>query len=135
MKSILLSIVAVALFTACSGKKYYEPEETSSNIELNKKSMSSSIKSMNRVGATLKDNEVIDFCIERGLPKVPMLYEGPYSKEIAYQYTKGPSTYGKQEIREGIVIRDPNETSCFIGKKVIKYISEDYLDLDNTDFH
>ena len=38
MKSILLSIVAVALFTACSGKKYYEPEETSSNIELNKKS-------------------------------------------------------------------------------------------------
>lgn len=59
MKSILLSIVAVALFTACSGKKYYEPEETSSNIELNKKSMSSSIKSMNRVGATLKDNEVI----------------------------------------------------------------------------
>ena len=59
MKSILLSIVAVALFTACSGKKYYEPEETSSNIELNKKSMSSSIKSMNRVGATLEDNEVI----------------------------------------------------------------------------
>lgn len=59
MKSILLSIVAIALFTACSGKKYYEPEETSSNIELNKKSMSSSIKSMNRVGATLKDNEII----------------------------------------------------------------------------
>ncbi len=59
MKSILLSIVAIALFTACSGKKYYEPEETSSNIELNKKSMSSSIKSMNRVGATLEDNEVI----------------------------------------------------------------------------
>ena len=59
MKSILLSIVAIALFTACSGKKYYEPEETSSNIELNKKSMSSSIKSMNRVGGTLEDNEVI----------------------------------------------------------------------------
>jgi hypothetical protein len=59
MKSILLSIVAIALFTACSGKKYYEPEETSSNIELNKKSMSSSIKSMNRVGATLEDKRVI----------------------------------------------------------------------------
>ncbi|RBQ30801.1 hypothetical protein ACNSOS_05600 [Aliarcobacter vitoriensis] len=59
MKSIIFAIFAVALFTACSGKKYYEPEETSNNIELNKKSMSSSIKSMNRVGATLNDNEII----------------------------------------------------------------------------
>lgn len=59
MKSILLSVVVIALFTACSGKKYYEPEETSSNIELNKKSMSSSIKSMNKIGATLEDNEII----------------------------------------------------------------------------
>ncbi|QKF60118.1 hypothetical protein ACNSOO_03280 [Aliarcobacter lanthieri] len=59
MKSIIFSILAVALFTACSGKKYYEPENTSDNIELNKKSMSSSIKSMNRVGATLNDNQVV----------------------------------------------------------------------------
>ncbi|MFV7790790.1 hypothetical protein ACNSOP_02815 [Aliarcobacter lanthieri] len=59
MKSIIFSILAVALFTACSGKKYYEPENTSNNIELNKKSMSSSIKSMNRVGATLNDNQVL----------------------------------------------------------------------------
>ena len=35
MKSILLSIVAIALFTTIL-VKYYEPEETSSNIELNK---------------------------------------------------------------------------------------------------
>jgi len=59
MKYILFSILAVALFTACSGKKYYEPEDTSSNIELNEKSMPSSIKSMNRVGATLKNNQTI----------------------------------------------------------------------------
>ncbi|WP_418181099.1 hypothetical protein ACNSOL_04895 [Aliarcobacter lanthieri] len=59
MKSIIFSILAVTLFTACSGKKYYEPENTSNNIELNKKSMSSSIKSMNRVGATLNDNQVL----------------------------------------------------------------------------
>lgn len=59
MKSILLAIISIALFTACSGKKYYEPESTSSNIELNKKSMPDSIKSMNRVGATLDNNQFI----------------------------------------------------------------------------
>ncbi len=59
MKSILISSLALVLFTACSGKKYYEPKETSSNIELNKSSISSSIKSFNRVGATLEDNKFV----------------------------------------------------------------------------
>lgn len=59
MKSILFAVASIILFTACSGKKYYEPENTSSNIELNKKSISSSIKSMNRVGATLENNQFV----------------------------------------------------------------------------
>jgi len=59
MKYILFSSLIVVLFTACSGKKYYEPEDISSNIELNKKSMPTSIKSMNRIGATLKNNQTI----------------------------------------------------------------------------
>lgn len=59
MKSILISLSALVLFTACSGKKYFEPQDTSSNIELNKSSISSSIKSFNKVGATLDDNRFI----------------------------------------------------------------------------
>jgi len=59
MKYILFSSLIIVLFTACSGKKYYEPEDISSNIELNKKSMPTSIKSMNRIGATLKNNQTI----------------------------------------------------------------------------
>jgi len=59
MKYILFSSLIVVLFTACSGKKYYEPEDTSSNIELNKNSIPTSIKSMNRIGATLKNNQTI----------------------------------------------------------------------------
>lgn len=59
MKSILISLSALVLFTACSGKKYFEPQDTSSNIELNKSSISSSIKSFNKVGATLNDNRFI----------------------------------------------------------------------------
>ena len=59
MKYLLISLSALLLFTACSSKKYYEPEDVSSNIELNKESMSSSIKSMNKIGATLEDNRII----------------------------------------------------------------------------
>ncbi len=59
MKSILISTLALVLFTACSGKKYYEPKETSGNIELNKNSIGSNIKSFNKVGATLEDNKFV----------------------------------------------------------------------------
>ena len=59
MKSILISTLALVLFTACSGKKYFEPEDTSSNIELNEKSIPATIKSFNKIGATLEDNKVI----------------------------------------------------------------------------
>ncbi|KLE02559.1 hypothetical protein [Aliarcobacter butzleri] len=59
MKYILVSLLTVFLFTACSGKKYFEPEDTSSNIELNEKSIPATIKSFNKIGATLEDNKVI----------------------------------------------------------------------------
>ena len=64
MKYILISLSALFLFTACSGKKYFEPEDVSSKIELDKESMSSSIVSMNKIGATLKDGTVIN---EKGI--------------------------------------------------------------------
>ena len=59
MKYLLISLCAIFLFTACSGKKYFEPADVSSNIELNKESMSSSITSMNKIGATLDNKKVI----------------------------------------------------------------------------
>ncbi|MDY0051480.1 MAG: hypothetical protein RBR65_02970 [Aliarcobacter sp.] len=59
MKYLLISISALFLFTACSGKKYYEPEDVSNNIVLSKESMSSSITSMNKIGATLEDKKFL----------------------------------------------------------------------------
>ena len=59
MRYFLISLSAIFLFTACSGKKYFEPEDVSSNIELNKESMSSSIQSMNKIGATLENKQII----------------------------------------------------------------------------
>ena len=64
MKYILISLSALFLFTACSSKKYFEPEDVSSKIELNKESMPSSIVSMNKIGATLEDGEIIN---EKGI--------------------------------------------------------------------
>jgi hypothetical protein len=59
MKYLLISISALFLFTACSGKKYFEPEKVSNNIVLSKESMSSSITSINKIGATLKDRKFL----------------------------------------------------------------------------
>ena len=59
MKYIILSLLSLFLFTACSSKKYYEPEKTSSNINLNKESISSSISSINKIGATLENKKFI----------------------------------------------------------------------------
>jgi hypothetical protein len=59
MKYFLISLSAIILFAGCSGKKYFEPEDTSSNIELNKESISASIVSMNKIGATLDNNKVL----------------------------------------------------------------------------
>lgn len=59
MKYILISLSALFLFTACSSKKYYEPKDVSSKIELNKESLPSTIKSKNGIGATLENNKFI----------------------------------------------------------------------------
>lgn len=83
----------------------------------------------------LSVDELTAWCKERDLEMVPILYRGPHNKDLAKQYTLG-DCIGGQKVREGIVIRDPLETVCFMGKKVIKLISEDFLDnKNNTDFH
>lgn len=59
MKYILVSVLSLFLFTACSSKKYFEPEDTSDNLNVKEENISSSIKSMNRIGATLENGKII----------------------------------------------------------------------------
>jgi hypothetical protein len=82
-------------------------------------------------------DEVKAFCKERGLPMVLELYRGPFSHSLAKEYSMGQSCMpNATETREGIVIRDPKETTSYMGKKWVKLISELYLDdKDNTDNH
>ena len=61
MKKIATLTLATFLtisVTGCSSKKYFSPEDTT-NIETSKTSLDSSIKSLNRDGATLEDGKFI----------------------------------------------------------------------------
>lgn len=85
----------------------------------------------------LSPSEVKKFAEERGFTYVPVLYEGPFSRELAYSLTKGPSVFCPQEkIREGIVIKSADNYSVGGNKQALKWVSEDYLnDPTNTDEH
>jgi hypothetical protein len=87
----------------------------------------------------LSPKEVRQYAEERGFDVVPVLYEGPFNKEKVYELTKGDSVYcPEQKIREGVVIKSIesyNDKFCPNNRKSLKWISEAYLDKDNSDFH
>jgi len=76
------------------------------------------------------------FCDERGFERVPELFRGPFEEAIAKSLTLGDSRYAPvQKIREGVVVKPMVEEHCYMGRKVLKLISEKYLEGDQTDFH
>ena len=91
------------------------------------------------------DNKWLDyedfknFCEERGIRPVPLLYIGPYSKEVIEEHTKGVSVIDPNgtPIREGCVVKPVIESiSPYVGRKVLKSVSEEFLLLKNgSDFH
>jgi RNA ligase (TIGR02306 family) len=87
----------------------------------------------------LSPEETKAYAKDRGFDFVPVLYDGPYNKQLAYELTKGDSVYcPTQKIREGVVIKSAdgyNDEHCSSKKKSLKWVSEAYLDKDQTDFH
>jgi len=86
----------------------------------------------------LSPDEVEQYAKERGFELVPVLYKGPYNKELAYSLTKGKSAFHdkSEKVREGIVIKAASEYSIAGNKQALKWVSEDYLnDPTNTDEH
>lgn len=77
------------------------------------------------------------YALEREFKFAPVLYKGPYNKELAYSLTSGPSVFCRKElVREGIVIKKASEYSKDGVKQALKWINESYLDnKNNTDFH
>ena len=71
-----------------------------------------------------------------GLPIVPEIYRGPYDFNKIKEMLKGNSVMApSQSTIEGGVCKPLDESSCYIGRKVLKFINDDYLLKDNTDFH
>lgn len=67
---------------------------------------------------------------ELKLPLVPVLYRGPFSKEVMLEYTKGKETISgdNAHMREGIVIYPVKERIVRdLGRVILKSVSEDYL--------
>jgi RNA ligase (TIGR02306 family) len=86
-------------------------------------------------GKWLDYRDFVEFCDERGFTRVPELYVGPYCFEIVNELRSGDSTIGGQKVREGVVIKPVIEKISMVGRKVLKYVSDEYLLKDQTDFH
>jgi RNA ligase (TIGR02306 family) len=88
-------------------------------------------------GRYLPYDEFKQFCDERGLQTVPVLYIGDWSTELLSKFTDGKSIMCPTQIREGCVVKDFNENNhSRVGRKILKSISPDYLmRKDATEFH
>jgi RNA ligase (TIGR02306 family) len=72
-------------------------------------------------------NEFKCMCQLAGIPTVPLLYQGAYSKEVLAEHTTGKSTLANH-IREGVVVKPITErTSGMLGRVIFKSVSEAYL--------
>lgn len=66
-------------------------------------------------------------CVDMCIWYAPLLYRGPYSKQIVLAHTDGQTTLGKC-IREGVVVKSATEDrNRHYGRKIAKSVSEAYL--------
>lgn len=95
----------------------------------------------NKGGYYLDDSTLDDVCNILGINRVPILYRGPFSKELLVKHTTGKETVsGKaRHIREGIVVRPRLERFCAglpSNRLQLKSVSEDYLTRkDGTEYN
>jgi len=87
-------------------------------------------------GKYIDTEDAIQFCKEKDLPYVPVLYRGPYSQELLDKYVGGKSVLSKkQQVREGIVVTTKHEEKTYAGRAIFKYINPTYLLKDQSEFH
>lgn len=81
----------------------------------------------------LDHNEMEVFCIDHGIKTVPVLTVDKYSKELVEALIDVNIISG--EVNEGIVVKPVKERiSSFCGRVVLKFINEEYLLRDQTEF-
>lgn len=91
---------------------------------------------LKRSGEFVSSEELSAFCRERELPQPPELYRGPFNKNTILALTLGDSVLASaQKVREGVVVKPIEEEKSYIGRKLLKVISDTYLLGNQTDFH
>lgn len=81
-------------------------------------------------GRYMDFEEKQDFAKKLNVPTVPVLYVGPFSKDIMYEHTNGKETISGKEthIREGVVVTPLIERyDLALGRVILKSVSEAYL--------
>ncbi len=88
-------------------------------------------------GAFLNYDDFIDFCTAYQLPRVPVLYRGPYSWEIVTQFNNADSVLAPTWMMEGVIVQPTIERTDYkVGRVVLKLISDRYLlRKDGTELH
>ena len=84
-------------------------------------------------GKYLNYDDALAFCQKTGLVHVPLLYRGPYIMDNLLPLLK--TNVISKEVNEGIVLKPVEDRSSpVMGRVLLKYINEDYLMRDNTEF-
>ena len=80
-------------------------------------------------GYFVDDSHLDSLCALFNIPRVPVVYRGPFSKEIMLQYTHHTkSKLDENQLSEGIVMKPTKErVDPSMGRVVLKSINEDYL--------
>lgn len=76
------------------------------------------------------DGDAHRLLLERGLERVPLLYEGPFSDAVLAEHTDGATVLGAGHVREGVVVRPAQERydiDSNLGRVILKSVSGDYL--------
>lgn len=71
-----------------------------------------------------------------GIPRVPVLYRGPFSEDALWEVASGKETFSGEEthVREGVVVRPVIERrDNTVGRVCLKFVSDAYLLRKNAD--
>lgn len=81
-------------------------------------------------GRYLDDGELDVWCAKYEVPRVPVLYRGPFSQEALETWTSGKESVSSQGLhtREGVVVRPAKERrDDILGRVQLKSIAPEYL--------
>jgi RNA ligase (TIGR02306 family) len=78
-------------------------------------------------GRFLDYDEMVVACTGTCLNTVPLLYRGPYSKEVILENRDGKTMFAGANVREGGVVKPTKERRDLeLGRVILKFVSPDY---------